>query len=135
MELRDAQGIPFYECELWVPHRAGDFPHPRKAALDGSLSLWRRRWKHCWWCGVGTEQDATSPRHGEIHHLVRHDAPFAYTWLCADCHRLGGVAVTRGALPHLLWLKWTWDHKHTSWVHLTLAHGKFLPTPERHKPV
>lgn len=130
-ELIDALGIPLAEHRRWLPDRVALWPTPPKivdktAAIEWKRGFVFRREARCWWCGAVHSWDCAL----EAHHMARighHDAPWNFALLCADCHRHDGEAVTASALPRLLRLKHQYDREHTSWVHLAVAMGRFLP--------
>lgn len=133
-ELIDAMGIPLAEHAKWLPARAADFPRPAKIVDKTAAQnwLWRKVavTERCWWCLELTADLTTHPRHGEVHHMARHDAPWAFAWICATCHRHTEAAVHSSSLPRMLRLKHQFDREHCSWVHLAIGLGRFLPVEE-----
>ena len=132
--LVDSLGISFAKHRDWVPTRSADFNRSSKGVSREGVIRWRSRFekRRCWFCQKETNCNEFSNRRGELHHMARHDLPTCFAWLCADCHRLDGRAVTKEALPKLLYCKWKLYSRHLSWVHLALAIGYHLPEVEEH---
>lgn len=130
-ELVDALGIPLADHAKWLPPRAADFPRPPKIVDKEAAYKWKSDFYFkiplpgCWYCGETIHEQL------EVHHMARighHDAPWNFALLCSSCHRHGGEAVKADSLPRLLRLKHQYDRAHTSWVHLAIGLGRFLPT-------
>jgi len=135
----DALGIPFSQIYQWVPNISWNASFPKKIENKKAAYDWKYLWHQlpCWWCSRETCDDSIDS-HGEVHHVVRHDATWAFAWLCSTCHRHTGEGVTTEALGRLLYLKWRWDCRHTSWLHLAVAYrsatGKYLPELQEVRP-
>lgn len=134
-ELVDAMGIPLADHAKWLPARAADFPRPAKIVDKEAAQRWL--WwisntlvdSKCWWCGSEIVP-FNMGRKGEVHHICRHDAPWAFAWLCATCHRHTEAAVHSSSLPRMLRLKHQYDREHCLWIPLAIALGRFLPVEE-----
>lgn len=127
-KLVDACGIPLADHRKWLPDRVADFPRPDKAGSKEELDAWRDRFAgtKCWWCGRLTFDWVR----GELHHIARHDAPWAFFWCCSRCHRIEGDVAKSANLYRVLVLKHRYDREHTSWNHLAQGLRRFLPTEE-----
>lgn len=130
-DYRDMLGIPFDAHRAFLPARTANFPSGAKDCGSVSeMQEWRSHWvgKPCWWCGEPGN---------ELHHLPvagmgskKIQERWLFCWLCSDCHRHSGCAVTLEAMGRLLWLKWKWDRENVWWCGMAMRMGRHLPELE-----
>lgn len=128
-KLIDAAGIALADVHKWLPPRVADWPTPPKIVDKKAAFEWKLSWGYgdgwiCWWCKCRPDEFVGL----EVHHMARHDAPFAFALLCSTCHRHTEAAVHASSLHRLLTLKHQYDPEHTLWLPLAIGLGRFLPT-------
>jgi len=129
MDYPDANGIMFDAHRAYLSADRREWGHPPTVYDDSVKNRWRQYWvgRPCWWCEQSTHYGGVR---GELHHMARTDIPFAFSWLCVDCHQHHGTAVTSNAFGRLLYLKWKYDRKNTVWIPLAVKSGQHLPDLE-----
>lgn len=130
-KLIDAAGISLADHHKWLPDRVALWPTPPKIVDKEAAGVWREwrftdRGARCWYC----KSVPGYPNRLEVHHMARHDAPWAFALLCSTCHRHDGEAVKSSSLPRLLRLKHQYDRHNTLWVQLALGLGRRLPVED-----
>jgi hypothetical protein len=119
----DACGVALDDLHQWLPARVSDWPRPkRKLDAERRYHWWNlHAGCKCWWCDRFPATD--------VHHICqagygRSDEPTLLTAVCRPCHDTYARTID---LPRWLQLKWEKDRPHTSWVHLAIRHGAWLP--------